>query len=165
MVRLLLGASAPVLAAAAVVELARTCEIHSGFVEYESCRGQLYAAADNLLSMIVVNVEKQVGLTLGLGITALLIPERQNCVVSCVNVLNHDHYHDRCIEPTQTQVSSAFLVQMGRLTGRLFVGFTTCLISFIAYSSQIFVIWPWYGRALSIQLLSLLIPFKYACFL
>ncbi|KAK7695072.1 hypothetical protein QCA50_002262 [Cerrena zonata] len=49
---------------------------------------------------------------------------------------------------------------MGRLTGRLFVGFTTCLISFIAYSPQIFVIWPWYGRALSIQLLTLLVPFN-----
>ncbi|RPD57081.1 palmitoyltransferase PFA4 [Lentinus tigrinus ALCF2SS1-6] len=49
---------------------------------------------------------------------------------------------------------------MGRLTGRLFVLFTTCLISFIAYSSQIFVIWPWYGRVLSVELLELLIPFN-----
>ncbi|KAI0720048.1 palmitoyltransferase PFA4 [Cerioporus squamosus] len=49
---------------------------------------------------------------------------------------------------------------MGRLTGRLFVLFTTCLISFIAYSSQIFVIWPWYGRVISIELLELLLPFN-----
>ncbi|RDX51137.1 palmitoyltransferase PFA4 [Polyporus arcularius HHB13444] len=49
---------------------------------------------------------------------------------------------------------------MGRLTGRLFVFFTTCLISFIAYSSQIFVIWPWYGRVLSVELLELLVPFN-----
>ena len=49
---------------------------------------------------------------------------------------------------------------MGRLTGRLFVFFTTCLICFIAYSVQIFVIWPWYGGELSIELLQLLLPFK-----
>lgn len=50
---------------------------------------------------------------------------------------------------------------MGRLTGRLFVGFTLFLISFISYSSQIFIIWPWYGRELSVELLMLLVPFKY----
>ncbi|KAI0756348.1 zf-DHHC-domain-containing protein [Daedaleopsis nitida] len=49
---------------------------------------------------------------------------------------------------------------MGRLTGRLFVFFTTLLISFIAYSSQIFVIWPWYGREFSVELLQLLVPFN-----
>ncbi|KAI0354615.1 zf-DHHC-domain-containing protein [Trametes cingulata] len=49
---------------------------------------------------------------------------------------------------------------MGRLTGRLFVSFTTCLIAFIAYSSQIFIIWPWYGREFSIELLELLLPFN-----
>ncbi|KAI0778969.1 zf-DHHC-domain-containing protein [Trametes elegans] len=49
---------------------------------------------------------------------------------------------------------------MGRLTGRLFVFFTTCLIAFIAYSSQIFIIWPWYGRELSVELLELLLPFN-----
>ncbi|EPQ60462.1 zf-DHHC-domain-containing protein [Gloeophyllum trabeum ATCC 11539] len=49
---------------------------------------------------------------------------------------------------------------MGRILGRLFVGFTTCLILFIAYSSQIFIIWPWYGRELSVPLLSLLLPFN-----
>ena len=54
---------------------------------------------------------------------------------------------------------------MGRLVGRLFVGFTLFLITFIGYSSQIFVIWPWYGRELSVELLSLLLPFKYASLL
>ncbi|TBU62562.1 zf-DHHC-domain-containing protein [Dichomitus squalens] len=49
---------------------------------------------------------------------------------------------------------------MGRLTGRLFVLFTTCLICFIAYSSQIFVLWPWYGREFSVELLGLLLPFN-----
>lgn len=49
---------------------------------------------------------------------------------------------------------------MGRLLGRIWVGFTTCLIAFIAYSSQIFIIWPWYGRVLSVELIKLLLPFK-----
>ncbi|KAJ1302776.1 hypothetical protein OPQ81_003084 [Rhizoctonia solani] len=49
---------------------------------------------------------------------------------------------------------------MGRLVGRLWVGFTLSLISFISYSSQIFIIWPWYGRTLSIPLLKLLVPFN-----
>lgn len=49
---------------------------------------------------------------------------------------------------------------MGRLLGRIWVGFTTFLITFIAFSSQIFVIWPWYGRELSVELLQLLLPFK-----
>lgn len=46
------------------------------------------------------------------------------------------------------------------LLGRIVVGLTTCLIGFIAYSSQIFIIWPWYGRVLSVELLTLLVPFK-----
>lgn len=50
--------------------------------------------------------------------------------------------------------------RMGRLVGRLFVSGTLLLITFIGYSSQIFVIWPWYGRELSLELLSLLLPFK-----
>lgn len=52
-------------------------------------------------------------------------------------------------------------VRMGRLLGRLFVCGTLFLITFIGYSSQIFIIWPWYGRELSVELLTLLIPFKY----
>ncbi|KAL5519461.1 PFA4 [Sanghuangporus vaninii] len=50
---------------------------------------------------------------------------------------------------------------MGRLLGRIWVGFTICLIAFIAYSSQIFIIWPWYGRELSVDLLTLLLPFNF----
>ncbi|KAI0323012.1 zf-DHHC-domain-containing protein [Amylostereum chailletii] len=49
---------------------------------------------------------------------------------------------------------------MGRILGRIVVGLTVSLITFIAYSVQIFVIWPWYGRALSIPLLTLLVPFN-----
>ncbi|EKM61619.1 uncharacterized protein PHACADRAFT_84866 [Phanerochaete carnosa HHB-10118-sp] len=49
---------------------------------------------------------------------------------------------------------------MGRLVGRLFVGGTLFLITFIGYSSQIFIIWPWYGRELTVELLTLLIPFN-----
>ncbi|KAK7465440.1 Palmitoyltransferase [Stygiomarasmius scandens] len=49
---------------------------------------------------------------------------------------------------------------MHRFWGWLIVNFVLCLISFIAYSSQIFIIWPWYGSALSIDLLKLLVPFN-----
>jgi palmitoyltransferase len=49
---------------------------------------------------------------------------------------------------------------MGRIVGLLIVNLVLCLISFIAYSSQIFVIWPWYGRELSVELIALLLPFK-----
>ncbi|KAI0033963.1 zf-DHHC-domain-containing protein [Vararia minispora EC-137] len=49
---------------------------------------------------------------------------------------------------------------MQRILGRIVVGMTLFLIGFIAYSSQIFIIWPWYGRALSIPLLTLLVPFN-----
>lgn len=52
---------------------------------------------------------------------------------------------------------------MGKLLGRLFVSFTILLISFNGYSSQIFIIWPWYGREVSVDLLKLTIPFKYVC--
>ena len=37
---------------------------------------------------------------------------------------------------------------------------TILLISFIAYSSQIFIIYPWYGRVVSMDLLKVLVPFK-----
>ena len=50
---------------------------------------------------------------------------------------------------------------MGRLLGRLFVTFTTALICFISYTPQIFIIWPWYGREFSMELFTLLVPFKY----
>ncbi|KAI0726908.1 zf-DHHC-domain-containing protein [Fomitopsis betulina] len=49
---------------------------------------------------------------------------------------------------------------MGELLGKLFVIFVTLLICFIGYSSQIFVIWPWYGSVLSVELISLLVPFN-----
>ncbi|KAG7452276.1 zf-DHHC-domain-containing protein [Guyanagaster necrorhizus] len=49
---------------------------------------------------------------------------------------------------------------MHPLLGRLVVTLTLCLICFIAYSSQIFVLWPWYGRALSVDLICLLFPFN-----
>jgi len=52
------------------------------------------------------------------------------------------------------------LSTMGHIAGLLFVNFVLCLICFIAYSSQIFIIWPWYGREVSIELLTLLVPFK-----
>jgi hypothetical protein len=49
---------------------------------------------------------------------------------------------------------------MHPLIGRLIVNLVLCLICFIAYSSQIFIIWPWYGHVLSVELLYLLAPFK-----
>ncbi|KAL7408816.1 DHHC palmitoyltransferase-domain-containing protein [Mrakia frigida] len=47
-----------------------------------------------------------------------------------------------------------------KLTEKLWVIFTIGLISFIAYTSQIFVIWPWYDRELSWELVALLGPFN-----
>lgn len=44
--------------------------------------------------------------------------------------------------------------------GRVIVNFVLFLICFIAYSSQIFIIWPWYGSVLSVELITLLLPFK-----
>ncbi|KJA28514.1 hypothetical protein HYPSUDRAFT_129104 [Hypholoma sublateritium FD-334 SS-4] len=49
---------------------------------------------------------------------------------------------------------------MSSFLGRLIVNFVLCLISFIAYSSQIFIIWPWYGSVLSVELITLLLPFN-----
>jgi hypothetical protein len=48
-----------------------------------------------------------------------------------------------------------------RPLGRVVVTLTTALICFISYTPQIFIIWPWYGRELSMELLALLVPFKY----
>ncbi|KIM23222.1 hypothetical protein M408DRAFT_77784 [Serendipita vermifera MAFF 305830] len=47
-----------------------------------------------------------------------------------------------------------------QLAGRIWVGSVTVLIAFIAYSSQIFIIWPWYGREFSFELVQLLLPFN-----
>ncbi|KAI0348281.1 zf-DHHC-domain-containing protein [Trametopsis cervina] len=49
---------------------------------------------------------------------------------------------------------------MGRLLGRVFASFTVFLIAFIGYTSQIWIIWPWYGHELSVQLIVLLLPFN-----
>jgi hypothetical protein len=46
------------------------------------------------------------------------------------------------------------------LAGKIWITGTSSLIAFIAYSSQIFVIWPWYGYEISVDLLVLLVPFK-----
>ncbi|KIJ53486.1 hypothetical protein M422DRAFT_154773 [Sphaerobolus stellatus SS14] len=46
------------------------------------------------------------------------------------------------------------------IIGRVWVTFTSLLIGFIAFSVQIFVIWPWYGSELSIDILKLLGPFN-----
>ncbi|TYJ58113.1 palmitoyltransferase PFA4 [Cryptococcus floricola] len=54
---------------------------------------------------------------------------------------------------------------VARNWNRLWVAGTTLLISFISFSSQIFVIWPWYGRELSMDLLKLLGPFNCAVFM
>lgn len=47
------------------------------------------------------------------------------------------------------------------IAGKIWVTGVTLLIAFITYSSQIFIIWPWYGSTLSVDLLLLLGPFKY----
>ncbi|RXK41009.1 palmitoyltransferase PFA4 [Tremella mesenterica] len=49
--------------------------------------------------------------------------------------------------------------------GRFWVVGTCTLISFISFSSQIFVIWPWYGSTISLDLLKLLIPFNFFVFM
>ncbi|ORY79295.1 DHHC palmitoyltransferase-domain-containing protein [Leucosporidium creatinivorum] len=50
---------------------------------------------------------------------------------------------------------------MGRLAGRLWVSGTLLLISFIGFSSQLWIIWPSYHSRLSRQLLELLVPFNF----
>ncbi|KAF6766725.1 palmitoyltransferase PFA4 [Ephemerocybe angulata] len=49
---------------------------------------------------------------------------------------------------------------MHYILGRIVVGLVVSLISFIAYSSQIFIIWPWYGREWTVELVTLLLPFN-----
>jgi len=46
------------------------------------------------------------------------------------------------------------------IVGRVWVTGTTLLIAFIAYSVQVFVIYPWYGSEISVDLLKLLVPFN-----
>lgn len=43
---------------------------------------------------------------------------------------------------------------------RLIVAFVLFLILFPVLSSQVFIIWPWYGQVWSIELICLLLPFK-----
>lgn len=92
-------------------------------------------------------------------------------------VAQHSYSRHDCVHPNlyydddddDGTLSRRFLEGFGfmGLLGRIVVGLTTCLICFIAYSSQIFIIWPWYGRVLSVELLTLLVPFKcvYAVYL
>lgn len=40
------------------------------------------------------------------------------------------------------------------------VGFLCALFLIVGYSSQIFIVWPWYGRAPPPNLAKLLLPFK-----
>ncbi|OCF55869.1 palmitoyltransferase PFA4 [Kwoniella mangroviensis CBS 10435] len=54
---------------------------------------------------------------------------------------------------------------MARDWGRAWVIGTSLLISFISFSSQIFVVWPWYGRVISVDLLKLLVPFNFCVFM
>ncbi|WWD01164.1 hypothetical protein V866_008103 [Kwoniella sp. B9012] len=54
---------------------------------------------------------------------------------------------------------------MARDWGRAWVVGTSLLISFISFSSQIFVVWPWYGRVISVDLLKLLVPFNFCVFM
>ncbi|KAI9637964.1 Palmitoyltransferase PFA4 [Dioszegia hungarica] len=52
-----------------------------------------------------------------------------------------------------------------RLWHRIWVTFTSGLISFIAFSPQIWIIWPWYGSTLSVDMLKLLVPFNLLVFM
>lgn len=47
-----------------------------------------------------------------------------------------------------------------RWTGRLWVTGTTLLISWIAYSSQYFIIWPTYRQGITKEALNFLLPFN-----
>lgn len=63
--------------------------------------------------------------------------------------------------PTRPCTATQQLSLMHSVVGHIVVGFVLSLICFIAYSSQIFIIWPWYGSVLSVELITLLFPFKY----
>ncbi|OAX40056.1 zf-DHHC-domain-containing protein [Rhizopogon vinicolor AM-OR11-026] len=49
---------------------------------------------------------------------------------------------------------------MHPILGRIVIGFVLFLILFPILTSQIFIIWPWYGRELSVDLITLLFPFN-----
>ncbi|ORY29956.1 DHHC palmitoyltransferase-domain-containing protein [Naematelia encephala] len=54
---------------------------------------------------------------------------------------------------------------VSRSLDRIWIGGTISLISFIAFSSQIFVVWPQYGREFSVDLIKLLFPFNCLIFM
>ncbi|KAG1754926.1 DHHC palmitoyltransferase-domain-containing protein [Suillus paluster] len=49
---------------------------------------------------------------------------------------------------------------MHPILGRITIGFVLFLILFPILTCQIFIIWPWYGRELSVELITLLVPFN-----
>lgn len=92
-----------------------------------------------------------------IGVADQKLPPRvlQVHFLSSTSSTPHDRRKDETRDRRRTNK------KMGKLLGRLFVGFTIMLISFNGYSSQIFIIWPWYGREASLDLLKLIVPFKY----
>ncbi|KAG2368853.1 zf-DHHC-domain-containing protein [Suillus spraguei] len=49
---------------------------------------------------------------------------------------------------------------MHPILGRIAICFVLFLIIFPALTCQIYIIWPWYGRELSVELITLLLPFN-----
>ncbi|KAL4070666.1 zf-DHHC-domain-containing protein [Scleroderma citrinum] len=49
---------------------------------------------------------------------------------------------------------------MHAFLGRLIISFVLFLILFPVLSSQVYIIWPWYGRVWSVELICLLLPFN-----
>ncbi|KAF9245829.1 zf-DHHC-domain-containing protein [Melanogaster broomeanus] len=54
---------------------------------------------------------------------------------------------------------------MHPLLGRLIISFVLFLILFPVLTSQAFIIWPWYGREWSVDLVILLVPFNVLAFM
>ena len=52
----------------------------------------------------------------------------------------------------------AFL--MHPILAHLIISFVLLLILFPVFTSQVFIVWPWYGREWSVELITLLVPFK-----
>ncbi|KAG2117985.1 DHHC palmitoyltransferase-domain-containing protein [Suillus discolor] len=49
---------------------------------------------------------------------------------------------------------------MHPILGRIAIGFVLFLILFPVLTCQVYIIWPWYGRELSVELITLLFPFN-----
>ncbi|KAG0707434.1 DHHC palmitoyltransferase-domain-containing protein [Suillus ampliporus] len=49
---------------------------------------------------------------------------------------------------------------MHPILGRITIGLVLFLILFPILTCQIFIVWPWYGRELSVELITLLLPFN-----